>query len=294
MIKLVVITCLSLSLVHAESSMFGAGDINTQTPYGLNGSEKEILKNRKLINKQSRDIANLRAENAALKESIEGVHSIIQGIGRKVSGRVIEKNSADIEHIHTQIDAKAKSDAENYESTKQILLELTSLVDGINNTYVQKKELKKFKKEIISLLSKLKTGINSSNSKPKAVDYTKMKSDKLLTTARANFKAKSYDKAELGFKELVKRDFKLALASFYLGELNYYQGYYGASIEYFKNSASKKQTSSYTPTLLLHTANAFKKIGDKENALTFFNALISQYPDASESETAKKLKKGIE
>ena len=274
--------------------MFGAGNINAASPYGLSDSEKEILKNRKLLNKQSREIANLRAKNVELSESIEGVKSIIEGIGRKVSGRVIEQNTNDIVDMRKNIDAKNVTDTENYEATKKILVELTSLVDNINNSYVQKKELKKFEKEIISLLSKLKKGINTANSKPKVVDYTKMKSDKLLTTARANFKAKSYDKAEKGFKELLTRDFKSALSSFYLGELNYYQGYYGASIEYFKSSASKKATSGYMPTLLLHTANAFKQLGDKANALNFFNALIAKYPDASESQTAEKLKKGLE
>jgi TolA-binding protein len=295
MYRYLLATLVFASVLIAESSVFGAGDINSDRPYGLSSSEKELLKNRKLIQKQAREIENLKVTISELKMSMDGMRSIIEGIGRKVSGKTIEKNSDEIQKLKIKEEQKAKADKEHFNSTKLILAELTSLVDSINTTYVQKSELKKFEKEIISVISGLKKGIkpsDSSSSKPKKVDYTKMESAELLKVARSSFQNKKYDLAETGFKELVKRGYKPALSSFYLGELNYYQGYYTVAIENFKLSIAKNDKASYIPTLLLHVGNAFNKLGDTENAKRFFGVLQKEYPKSKEAETSKTLLKG--
>ena len=41
------------------------------------------------------------------------------------------------------------------------------------------------------------------------------------------------------------------------------------------------------PTLLLHTAISMDKTGDKVNAETFYNAVITKYPQSNSAQIAK-------
>ena len=46
-----IVTITSLNLVAAEPSAFGAGNLDSTSPYGLTSSEKAVLENKKSLKK---------------------------------------------------------------------------------------------------------------------------------------------------------------------------------------------------------------------------------------------------
>ena len=65
-----------------------------------------------------------------------------------------------------------------------------------------------------------------------------------------------------------------------VGEINYYRKNYADAIAYFKKSATLYSKASYMPVLMLHTAISMDETGDINNAKTFYNAVITKYPDS--------------
>ena len=46
--------------------------------------------------------------------------------------------------------------------------------------------------------------------------------------------------------------------------------------------------ASYIPTLLLHSAESFENMKEKENALKFYKTIVEVYPKTDEAKEAKK------
>jgi TolA-binding protein len=141
------------------------------------------------------------------------------------------------------------------------------------------------KDELRLLKKKVKT--KSSASKTQAKRYQKSKKS-LLADAIKAYRAGKYDHAKELFTLLSEKNYKRATSNYYLGEIAYYQKRYNDAIVYYKKSASLYDKASYMPTLLLHTAISFKKLGEKENARRFFEALTATYPGSSQAKVAKK------
>ena len=72
-----------LTLTSAEPSAFGAGNLETSQPYGLTSSEKVILQNKNKLNKVVVKSNNQANEVDSLRERIDGLQTIIEGLSRK-------------------------------------------------------------------------------------------------------------------------------------------------------------------------------------------------------------------
>jgi TolA-binding protein len=83
-------------------------------------------------------------------------------------------------------------------------------------------------------------------------------------------------------------NYKPAQSHYMVGEIEYYRNNYAEAIAYFKKSATLYSKASYMPTLLLHTAISMEKTGDKKNAEVFYDAVIAQFPDSTQADSAKK------
>jgi len=73
-----------------------------------------------------------------------------------------------------------------------------------------------------------------------------------------------------------------------IGEMYYKRKDYAKAISYFKKSSKLYAKASYMPRLMLHTAIAMQKTGDKKHAKAFFNAIMQKYPNSKEAREAKK------
>jgi TolA-binding protein len=273
-------------LQGAEVSAFGAGDLNSPTPYGLTSAEKHILTNKTKLDKFGNSVNSI-------SERIEAIESIIEGDSKKLHDTKIKVNNLeqnDIKNIKLAIEKLVEDQVqiiENQEKLKQSIDSLTKLLNSINSAYVSQNELKSnmsqfvTKKEFDKLISVLdKGGVKTASS-------SKSKAD-MMEEGRALFKKKYFTKAIPIFEELIRLNYKPAESNYTLGEMWFVRKKYKKAISYFKQSALLYDKGWWMPNLLLHSAISFEKINDLDNAATFYSTLIDMYPDSQEAQVAKK------
>jgi len=237
--------------VAEEVSAFGAGDLNTKNPYGLNSSEKYILKNQKKLNSLNSKVSDVKLDIDSLNKRIEGLESIYEGDSSKLNqtvlkmNRLIEKvdlssdiaakNSSDTEEIKNVseqlLNMKEETDKEvrkSISTLKSAVTKLSNLVNKINSQYVSDNELKNNMNQFITReefnnLKKaldIKTVNNQVKSTP-TVKVEKEKKDlaKVSNNLTASDRNKLSESAKADYKE---RFFTKAIPKFEkLVELNY-------------------------------------------------------------------------
>ncbi len=276
---------LFLSFGWAEVSVFGAGDLKSENPYGLNESEKVIFANKKATLQNAKEIRALKLKIEQLNESFEGLRSVVDSLSEKVgeTGQKLyalksREASAGKDEVALLREELAEQRAQN-EKIVKALKKLTRMIDTINADYVSRHDLDTLKKKV------------NKRSPVKAAERSAapQKSNKaLLRDAIKLYRAKKYAKASEIFEKLAERNYKRATSNYYLGEISYYQKAYSDAIVYYKKSASLYDKASYMPTLLLHTALSFKKLGEMENAQRFFEAIIATYPQSAQAKIAQE------
>lgn len=245
------------SLLSAEPSVYGAGDINSASPYGLTKTEKAVLENKKTIQMLYNRITEQQRK-------IDGLTTIIEGQNREM----LELR----EQLESQQASNMSSMDEN--STYSLLLEMGQTIDRINSTYVTKDELKKAlagSRPSASLGSPV--GSNSAEIYRKGVQL---------------FGKRSYQAAKERFEQTVEANYKPAASNYYLGEIAYYTHNYEDAVTYFKKSSALYDQASYMDVLFLHTAIALDKTGKKEQAQAFYQHVIDNYPDKKSASIARK------
>ncbi|BAF70322.1 tetratricopeptide repeat protein [Nitratiruptor sp. SB155-2] len=266
-------------LMAAEPSVFEAGNLDSDQPYGLTQSEKHILQNKKAIKRLQNSLYTVQSKVERIDERVKGLESIVEGLDenvRDLKKRLKEKSGNDekIAQLQRELNASMNIQKENFEQIKKILKELSSLIDQINSTYVTKDELK-------SELSKIYALIKKQN-------VSKKSGAQLFKEALHSFRKKEYEKAKELFSYAIQKHYKPATSNFYIAESCYYQKNYGCAVKHYKKSASLYQKASYMPTLLLHTAISLEKLGRKKEAKKFYRNLVSLYPKSKAAKIAKK------
>ena len=275
---------LLVSSLGAEVSVFGAGDLKSDNPYGLTESEKVIYTNKKASLQNAKEIKALKIKVGQLSESLEGLRSVVESLSDKIgqTGQKIyemdsRRSSADTQEIEV-LKSELAAQKDQNEKIIKALKKLTAMIDEINANYVSKSELSQVKKKVNK---------RSSIQQPSRKEGVKSNATLLKEGIKA-FREKKYSKANVIFERLDDKNYKRATSNYYLGEIAYYQKRYEEAIVYYKKSASLYDKASYMPTLLLHTALSFKKLGDTENARRFMEAIIESYPGSAQAKIAKK------
>jgi len=284
---LALIVLIPIVLFSAEPSVYGAGNLNSENPYGLSASEKKIVQNSKNVKSLEKQIKMMQLNYSQLQEKFDGTRSVTESISNKIGkidsrindvigndnnkSNTLENLQNEIDELKQQLNNNITLQNENQEKIKSVLAELSSLIDSINTNYVSKDELNK--------LVKTKSRKNSISGKSGA---------QLFRDADKYFKNKSYEKATVRFKKLVSMKYKPARSSFKLGEIAYYQKKYNQAIVYYKKSIALYDKASYIPTLLYHTGISLSKLKKNSEASNFFNALKSNYPTSKEAKSLKK------
>lgn len=253
------------SMLYAyEPSVYGAGDIESASPYGLTKTEQMVLDNKKTL----QELYNKITEQ---QRKIDGLTTIIEGQNKEV----LELK----EQLET-LESKSSS-AMDANSTYQILLEMGQTLDNINNTYVSKDEL-------TNVLggSTTSTGVSTSPSPDIGSPIGSSSADTYRQGVQL-FAKRSYAEAKERFEASVAEDYKPAAANYYLGEIAYYTHNYKDAVTYFKQSASLYDQASYMDVLFLHTAISLDKSGQKEQAQGFYQHVIDNYPNNKSASIAR-------
>lgn len=305
---------LSTIAISEEISVFGAGNLDSNKPYGLTTTEKYILKNKNELNTIDTKVKDVKTTIESVNQRIDGLESIYEGDSKKLNDAVLqlndltkksEINSTEIEKIKTvtaqilQIQEENNTNNnKNFENLKLAIAKLEKLINAINSSYISEKEFKSnmeqfVTKEEFDKLKKLVIKEEPSQNLPKESSQLS-KEDLTLSNAELLEKAKDlftkdyFTPAIPIFEDLIAKNYKPAESNFYLGEIWYYRKRYNDAINYFKKSALLYDKASYMPKLLLHSAISFENIKDLENAASFYSTLINVYPNSTEAQTANK------
>ena len=258
--RLILIVTISLSFISAldyEPSAYGAGDIDSSSPYGLTPTERNVLNNRK-------EIQELKNRVEEQQNRIEGLITIIDGLNKEILSlkEQLKNTQENLEQI--------RSSSEN-NKTREMLLQLSQLVEQINNNYVTFDDLRnELNKQTINQTT---TNLDIASIYKRGVEA---------------FSNRNYNLAKEYFQKALQQNYKLASTYFYLGEIAFYNQNYSEAIDYYKRSASIYDKASYMKYLYLHTAISLKNIGDTQKANEFFRFIIDTYPNTKVAQVARE------
>ena len=259
---LISVVALASTLYAYEPSVYGAGDINSASPYGLTETEQAVLDNKKTI----QTLFNKLNEQ---QRKIDGLTSIIEGQNREI----VELK----EQLEVANSTSMNSTGDNNE-TYSLLLQLSQTVDTINNSYVTRDEVKK-----LLAGSRPSSSHNSNLGSPVGSN-----SADIYRKGVQLFGKRSYSASKEKFEQTLARNYKPASSNYYLGEIAYYTHNYNDAIAYYKQSAALYDKASYMSVLYLHTAIALDKTGQKAQAKGFYQYVIDNYPKTRSAAIARK------
>ena len=303
----------------SETSVLGAGDLESREPYGLTPTETYILENKRQLRKLQDVLYSLEGRMEELDQSLSGFKSVVRGSGesrnrletslQEVGGKLellgehgqkLEERLATVEAENKGLKSTFQENAAlqnaNYEKISAALKELSTLIDNINGSYVTKEELKKALEVLAgeinankAALGKAKeTAVNKSDF-PTDAEMKKTGAEKLFAQARDFMDKKLYKQAKHRLDYLAKNsDYNQAEVMFLMGEVFYQNAKYDEAVSAFKTSAKLDDKAAYMPVLLFHTGVSFQNQGNDGDAGKFYQLLIAQYPDSFVTGSARK------
>jgi len=249
--KSIFLILVTITAIYAEQSVY---------------SDSDFIDPSEVAKKNSREIFILKQKISQLKETIEGLKTIING------------QNSQIEQLSQKLNASANLEKVVNELSQRVAALESRPASTIQNTTPQ--ELTTPPKPTQNIQKEPKVKLNK-----------KLSSKDLYKQAVLDFTKSKLTKAQSEFKELLRRSYKRAAVNFYLGEIAYKKGRYKEAISYYQNSATLNENASYMDKLLLHTAIALKKKGKSADAKVFFKAVIDGYPSSNSAKEAKKYMK---
>jgi TolA-binding protein len=268
--KVVVIGAMSMaSILYAyEPSVYGAGDINAAEPYGLTETEQTVLNNKNMLQQLLNKMNDQQRKMDGLMSIIEGQNKEILELKERLS--ILEKST---------------QQEEDTNKSYTLMLEMGEMLDKINNTYVTQEQLKEAlagsrSRSVNRGSSDLGTQINTTQIRGNSAD--------IYRKGVQLFSQRSYGAAKDHFTKALEDGYKPAASNYYLGEIAYYTFDYDTAVAHYKESASLYDKASYMPVLYLHTAISLAKIGETEQANSFFEHVIETYPNTRAATIAKK------
>ncbi|EAI7254209.1 tetratricopeptide repeat protein [Campylobacter coli] len=313
--KIFSVALIGATLLYAESSAFGAGDLTSNSPYGLTSSEK-LLKEKLDTLSNNNVQANSRINE--IEQRVEGLQSTLEGINSqyaKSNSRLtqletrfeaMENNlSTELQNLKAYVEESRKIQEANNKQVKKVLAELSSLVDAINANYVSKNELNDANLSVKTITPSVVVSTTDSNStiennntqntqddKAKQIDesWKKKKNNEILELAIKDVDKNAFEDSKAKLNFLISKQYKPARANFWLGEIEYKQKKYNNAIAYYKKSSALSTKGDYFPKLLYHTAISLDKIGDPKTANGFYKALKTNYPNSPEAKASPNRK----
>lgn len=267
------------TLSYAEISAFNAGNINSNSTYGLTQNEK-LLKNR--LDELNSNYIQLNSTLDSTNERVEGLQSTFEGINAQYNESntkmtQLEQQIITMDEDLKKLNASFRTIRNENKQIKQALSELTQLI----NAYLSK-----------DIMDSNSTNDTNATQPQSEEAWKKQESATILDSALKDFqKESSLQSAKEKFEFLISKKYKPARSNFYLGEIEYKQkNYSGAIVFYQKSVALYSKDTDYMAKLLYHTAISFDKVGDTQRANGFYQALKAQYPESAEAKASPNRK----
>jgi len=300
--KMVLLTSFSIAtLLYAnEPSVYGAGNIDSATPYGLTQTERTVLENKKTIQMLYNKINEQQRK-------VDGLSTIIEGQNKEI---VSLKEKLEFQGKNTE--KRLQHAVQDANKSYALLLELGGMIDEIKNSYVTQDtlqtNLQRLKEEntnaIATATANAMANVNRNmnyntnsvtmeDSNLNANSYTNTEISADVNYAESYregvqlFYQRSYQAAKERFDEVLAANYKAAPSNFYLGEIAYYTHQYGDAVAYYKQSALLYDSASYMDVLYLHTAISLDKSGDSNQAKSLYEYVISTYPGKKSASIAQ-------
>lgn len=250
----------SISIAGAqEVSVFDAGSMNANNPYGLNSSEKHILKNQTSINTLSSKVGDMNSMVEAINRRLEGLESTYEGDSAKLNSSVMKINelsqkiglssdlaskndAAEIKNVSAELlnmnTASEKEMRDSINTLKTTVTKLSSLVNKINSEYVSSSELEKNMQQFITREEfdalKKAVGVKTSQINPTKTTETKSTAsavavDEIKKDLTADDKVKLLNDAKTdfdakNFNSAIPKYEKLVEVNYKPAEGNFYLG----------------------------------------------------------------------
>lgn len=280
---------LPLSLLAGEPSAFGAGNLDSENPYGLTEAEKKILHNKQTLQQTKRNLRSQNNEIESLRERVDGLQSVLEAIAMKSQQNRVAlgdlSKSRENEGLTTQerlqqLETQTATNSENVLQLKTALEELSKLIDQQSASSVTKAEYNALVNDVNTFKNLVAAELKK---KPGKSRGKKISNGDLATNAKDHYHAKKYTEALKEYKELVNRKYKPARSHYMIGQIYYAKNDYGKAIAHYKESASLYKKASYMPILMYRTAVSMERTGDTQHARSFYNAVIAKYPGSTEA-----------
>jgi len=307
-------------LAASEPSALGAGEFDSNNPYGLTDKEKLVIKNQKNVDNLKKNLKELKNKDylvnqkiTQLEEKLVGLQTVLEGLNGSVTNQKhnglqfstqlstqSKEFSTRLDGIETQIDNIEKK-LNEYNSTfenisneynqsfvkfKDIFTQLSDLISKINQDYVSKAEFEAFKNLILDEFQKINQG--------DIKDYLRSKTNfEIYKEAEELFEKKLYSKVIPYYIYLIDHNFKPATHNYYLAESYYYTKQYKSAVAHYTQSYKLYPKGDWIPNLLLHSGISLQNIGDFVKAKNFYETLISNFSNSKEANEAKELLKKL-
>lgn len=281
----------------SEPSAFGAGNLDSDEPYGLTTTEKKIVENRKSLQTAKRQSQENTVQLQSLRDRLDGFQTILEGLNDNVRenklalGELTSEQSGNRQRDEriTALEASVQASETNIASLKALMQTLATQVDALNANYVSKEEFDRLVNDINAFKSDLGKTLKSGGNAAAADPYASLSSKALAAEAQKNYDALYFSKAIPMYEELIRRNHKPAYAHFMIGEMWHYRKDWAKALSYYKESAARYDKASYMPTLMLHSAESMQHLGDTANAKKFLQSLRAKYPQSKEASEAGTL-----
>ena len=301
--KVLITLAIISSISYAKDvSVFGAGNLESNTPYGMTNAEKASYKNSKELKQLAYKINSIENSNEELKQQLEGFKSVFNSDSKNLNDTKnnlqqlltsfeeinsrITQNEKDLQSLKEKLDNFISLETKNNELLEDSNRKLNNIITKINRNYVSKKEFD----ELVNFVNKKGTTKKVAPVKKNNADNNfGFKTNSALYTYAVKLHKKFYlTKSMPMFDKLIKDNYKKASSSYYLADILHYKKRYKDAIHYYKQSMMLNDQASYIPDLLYNSAHSFEKLKDFENARNFYQTLVDAYGDTSEAKKASK------
>jgi len=238
----------------------------------------ELSEGEKLIFQNKRDITKLKLKLSSLREDIDGIKSVLDSMGAKVSSPKSDKNLKNqLDELSIRVDKIERDNKQRFKKIEKSIDKILALLSKKNQNKSDKKT------------SKLKQKKDSKTTKKIKI----LSVSEIAKNADSFYKQKKYKEARDSYLDLADKKYKLARTYFYIAQTLFFQKRYKEAIVYYKKSVNSDDNSKFLPKLLLNSGLSFKNMGDKTGAKRFFDSLIGAYPNSKEAKLAKNYLKKL-
>jgi len=192
----------------------------------------ELSEGEKLIFQNKKDIMKLKIKLGAIEENLDGIKSVLDSMGSKVSSSKGDKSlKKELDRLSIRVDKIESDNKKRFSAIESSINKILKIVSNKTTTVKKVKPIKKNKNKKIKILS----------------------TKQIYKNSLSFLKHKKYQDARDGFLDLVDKKYKLDDSYFYIAESLYYQKRYKEAIVFYKKSVNKNDRSKYLATLLLHS-----------------------------------------